>query len=67
MKNPKQHIAKATCILCDEEPSTSIILSTGRIVKAFGLCLACREHSINDIIEELSSQDLMSGGGTNGT
>ena len=59
---------KSTCLLCgSEETEFNLILSTGRIIKAFGLCLACREYSINDIVEELCTQDIENRDGKNGT
>lgn len=56
----EQQTEKATCLLCgNEETEINLILSTGRIVKAFGLCLACRDNSIADIVEELSARDAI--------
>lgn len=67
MKNPKQQIAKSTCLLCgSEETEFNLILSTGRIVKAFGLCLTCRDYSISDIIEEICTQDSQNMDNENG-
>lgn len=64
----EQQTERASCLLCgSEETEFNVILSTGIIVRAFCLCLSCREFSISDIVEELCTQDSQSTGDANGT